>query len=161
MMGKKCTLQMLAMLSMLNLSIFQKKIEQKSLESDITQLQEEIKQDPLNFEKMKKLESLQNQLKKMIASRRFKLTAKKYYCTFYKSDINPPDKGLRRKNESRKNEKKQKLVMMQIPVNLNDATTAHKLQGVTKNTSLFTIGLTHIARFTQCCQGYGPEMDCF
>ncbi len=28
--------------------------------------------------------------------------------------------------------KKQKLVMMQIPVNLNDATTAHKLQGVTK-----------------------------
>jgi len=95
-------------------------------------LQEEIKQDPLNFEKMKKLESLQNQLKKMIASRRFKLTAKKYYCTFYKSDIDPPDKRPKRKNESRRNEKKQKLVMMQIPVNLNDATTAHKLQGVTK-----------------------------
>jgi hypothetical protein len=81
---------------------------------------------------MKKLESLQNQLKKMIASRRFKLTAKKYYCTFYKSDIDPPDERPKRKNESRRNEKKQKLVMMQIPVNLNDATTAHKLQGVTK-----------------------------
>ncbi len=32
----------------------------------------------------------------------------------------------------RRNEKKQKIVMMQIPVNLNDATTAHKLQGVAK-----------------------------
>ncbi len=74
MMGKKYTLQMSAMLSMLNLSIFLKKIEQKSLESEITLLQEEIKQDPLNFERMKKLKSLQNQLKKMIASRRFKLT---------------------------------------------------------------------------------------
>jgi len=41
----------------------------------------------------------------MSASRRFKLTAKKYYCTFYRRDIDPPDKGLRRKNESRKNEK--------------------------------------------------------
>ena len=76
---------------------FPKKIEQKSLESEITLLQEEIKQDPSNFDKMKKLESLQNQLKKMIASRRFKLTAKKYYCTFYKSDIDPPDKRPKRK----------------------------------------------------------------
>ena len=111
---------------------FPKKIEQKSLESDITLLQEEMKHDPLNFEKMKKLKSLENQLKKMIASRRFKLTAKKYYCTFYRSDIDPPDTGFRRKNDFRKNEKKQKIVMLQIPVNLNDATTAHKLQGVTK-----------------------------
>ena len=91
-----------------------------------------MKQDPSNSEKMKKLESLQNQLKKMIASRRFKLTAKKYYCTFYKSDIEPPDERPQRNNECRRNEKKQKLVMMQIPVNLNDATKAHKLQGVTK-----------------------------
>ena len=120
-----------------------------------------MKQDPLNFEKMKKLESLQIQLKKMIASRRFKLTAKKYYCTFYKSDIDTPDERPKKKNESRKNEKKQKLVMMQIPVNLNDATTAHKLQGVTKNTSLFTIGRTHMAGCTQCCQECGHEMDCF
>ena len=51
--------------------------------------------------------------------------------------------------------------MMQIPVNLNDATTAHKLQGVTKKTSLFTIGRIHMAGFTQCCQEYGQEMDCF
>ncbi len=122
------------------------------MESEITLLQEEINQHPLNFEKMKKLERLQNQLKKMISSRRFKLTAKKYYCTFYKSDINPPDKRTKRKNESRRNEKKQKIVMMHIPVNLNDAITAHKLQGVTKNTSLFTIGPTHMAGCTQCCQ---------
>ncbi len=89
---------MLVILSMLNSSIFQKKNEQKSLESEITLLQEEIKQDPLNFEKMKKLESLENQLKKLIASRRFKLTAKKYYCIFYKSDIDPPNERPKRKN---------------------------------------------------------------
>ena len=123
-------------------------------------MQEEIQQDPSSFEKIKKLENFENKLKKMIASRRFKLTAKKYYCTFYKSDINPPDERQKRKNESRRNEKKQKLVMMQIPLNLNDTTTAHK-QGVTKNTSLFTIGPTHMAGCTQCCQEYGPEMDCF
>ncbi len=73
---------------------------------------------------MKKLERVQNQLKKMIAYRRFKLTAKKYYCTFYKSDIDPPDERPKRKNESRRNEKKQNLIMMQNPVNLNDAATA-------------------------------------
>ena len=78
---------MLAMLSMLNLSIFQKKTEQKSLECDVMVLKDEIKKDPLNSEKVKQLENLQRQLNKMIASRRFKLTAKKYYCTFYRSDI--------------------------------------------------------------------------
>ncbi len=40
-------------------------------------------------------------------------------------------KGLGEKR-IKKNKKNQKLVMMQIPVNLNDATTAHKLQGVIK-----------------------------
>ena len=97
----------------------------------------------------------------MIAARRFKLKAKKYYCTFYRSDIDPPDTGFRRKNEFRKNEKKQKIVMLQIPVNLNDATTAHKLQGVTKSTSLFTFEHTHMVGCTQCYQEYGNEMDCF
>ena len=95
-------------------------------------LKDEIKKDPLNSEKVKQLENVQRQLNKMIASRRFKLTAKKYYCTCYRSDIDPPNTGFRRKNEFRKNEKKQKIVVLQIPVNLNDATTAHKLQGVTK-----------------------------
>ena len=33
----------------------------------------------------------------MIASRRFKLTAKKYYCTFYKSDIDPPEERQKKK----------------------------------------------------------------
>ncbi len=77
---------------------------------------------------MKKLESVQNQLKKIISSRRFKLTAEKYYVLF----TEVIDKRPKRKNKSRRNEKKQKLVMMQIPVNLNDDMTAHKLQGVTK-----------------------------
>ncbi len=38
----------------------------------------------------------------MIASKRFKPAAKKYYSTFYRSDIDPPDIGLWRKNEKDK-----------------------------------------------------------
>jgi hypothetical protein len=71
-------------------------------------------------------------LKKFIVSKRFKLTPKRYYCTFYRSDIDPPDNGLSGKKESKKHKRKQKILMLQIPVNLNDATTVHKLQGVTK-----------------------------
>ena len=33
---------------------------------------------------------------------------------------------------SKKQERKQKVILVQLPINLNDATTAHKLQGVTK-----------------------------
>ena len=77
---------------------------------------------------------------------------KKYYCTFYRSNIDPPDKGLRGKKEAKINEKRQKIVMMQIPVNLNNATTAHKLQGVTKNTSSFITGHTHMVGCTQYSQ---------
>jgi hypothetical protein len=43
-------------------------------------------------------------------------------------------KASEKSQNLKRNEKKQKTVMMQIPVNLNVATTAHKLQGVTKNT---------------------------
>ena len=39
---------------------FPKKIEQKSLECEMMVLQDEIKQDPLNSEKIKQLESIKN-----------------------------------------------------------------------------------------------------
>ncbi len=84
----------------------------------------------------------------MIASRRFKLTAKKLSCTFYKSNINPPDKRPKGENESTRNEKKQKIVLMQIPVNLNDAMTSHKLQGVTKNLIVHNWTYTHGSVYT-------------
>ncbi len=61
-----------------------------------------MKQDPLNSEKLKKLESLQNQLNKMIASRRFNLTAKKYYCTFYQSDVDHHDERPKQKLKQKK-----------------------------------------------------------
>ena len=57
---------------------------------------------------MKKLESLQNHLKNMIASRRFKLTAKKYYCTFYKSDLDPPNKRPKGKKMNQEEMKRNK-----------------------------------------------------
>lgn len=52
-------------------------------------------------------------LEKIVRSRRFNLTAKNYYYAFYKSDIESPDKGLGRKHASRKNEKTQKIIMLQ------------------------------------------------
>jgi hypothetical protein len=73
-------------------------------------LKDEIKQDPSNSEKIKQLENVQRQLNKMIASRRFKLRAKKYYCTFYRSNIDPPENGLRRKmNQEKKRKNKREL----------------------------------------------------
>jgi hypothetical protein len=66
----------------------------------------------------------------------------------FRSDIDPLDKGLRGKTESKTNEKKQKIVMMQILVNLNDAKTAHKFQGVTKSILLFIIGHTLMVGYT-------------
>jgi hypothetical protein len=111
---------------------FPKKVEQISLENKIEMLQEQIRQDHQNIKNSKELKNVQAELNKFKTSQRFKLTAKKYYCTFYRSDIDPPERGLRGKTESKRNEKKQRIVMMRIPVNLNDASTVHKLQGVTK-----------------------------
>ena len=64
MMGKKVYNTNVSNVEYVEFEHFPKKVEQKSLESDITLFQEEIKQDPSNFEKMKKLENFQKLLKK-------------------------------------------------------------------------------------------------
>lgn len=63
----------------------------------------------------------------------------------FRSYIDPPCKGFREKKESKRNEKKQMIAMMQIPLNLDDVTT-HKWQGVTKYLIVhkFTTGHTHM-----------------
>jgi hypothetical protein len=62
------------------------------------------------------------------------LKPKKYTCIFNKDLILDDDIGYRRKLFRRIRLKKRncKVQMIQLPVNLNDATTGHKLQGMTK-----------------------------
>ena len=139
--GKKVYTTNVSEIEYVEFEHFPKRFEQTFLEEKVSTLEKQIRHDPFNIEQSNELKKVQNELKKFIASRRFKLTPKRYYCTFYRSDIDPPDNGLSGKKESKKHERKQKIVTLQIPVNLNDATTVHKLQGVTKNTLLFITGL--------------------
>jgi hypothetical protein len=92
----------------------------------------ELEENPCNEEKRTSLYDLNIKLQKIVQCRRFTLKPKRYYCTFYRSDIDPPEKGIAQSQVSKKQERKQKVILIQFPINLNDATTAHKLQGVTK-----------------------------
>ena len=60
----------------------------------------------------------------MVTKHRFTLQPKRYYCTFYRSDIDPPEKGIAKSKVSKKLERKQRVILLQLPINLNDATTA-------------------------------------
>ncbi len=111
---------------------FPKKMEQIKIEEQITSLVNDLQNDPMNEEKEAQLHGFQVRLQKIVSSRRFKLKPKRYYCTFYRSDIDLPDKGIKQSKVSKRGEHKQKVIMIQLPINLNDATTAHKLQGITK-----------------------------
>jgi hypothetical protein len=46
---------------------------------------------------------------------RFMLQPKRYYCTFYRRDIDPPEKGIAKSNVSKKLERKQKVSLVQLP----------------------------------------------
>ena len=111
---------------------FPKKLDQVVLENQISTLKVELELDPSNAEKTSNLHDLRIKLQKVVKSRRFMLKPKRYYCTFYRSEIDPPEKGIAKSKVSRNLERKQKVILLQLPINLNDATTAHKLQGVTK-----------------------------
>ena len=107
-------------------------MDQVILENQIATLKKEVELDPCCDEKTSQLYDLHIRLQKIVKSRQFTLRPKKYYCTFYRSDIDPPEKGVAKLKVSKKQERKQKVILVQLPINLNDATTAHKLQGVTK-----------------------------
>jgi hypothetical protein len=111
---------------------FPKKVEQIKIEQQISSLENDLLNDPMNEEKKVQLHGFQIRLRQIVSSRRFQLKPKRYYCTFYRSDIDPPDKGVRLSKVSKRGEHKQKVIMIQLPINLNEATTAHKLQGITK-----------------------------
>jgi hypothetical protein len=78
-------------------------------------------------------QELASDIGKHIQSRRFKLTPKKYYCNSFSDLISGNDTGLPRVAVKKKDRHMQRVAMTQFPLNLNDATTAHKLQGSSKN----------------------------
>ncbi len=124
-----------------------KKLEQIKNEEQIALLENELQHDPLDEGKAAQLHGYQTQLTTIVLQR-FRLKPKQYYCTFYRNDIDPPDKGVRLSKVSKRSEHKQKVIMIQLPINLNEATTAHELQGITKKNSLFITGHTAMAGCT-------------
>ena len=66
---------------------FPKKIEQVKLENKIADLTEVLERDPLNDDTQRTLDDLQWKLRGFVASRRFQLKPKRYYCTFFRSDL--------------------------------------------------------------------------
>ena len=112
---------------------FPKKPELVKMQQKIQQIQLLLSQDPTNINLIAQLQELASAISTHIQSRRFKLTPKKYYCNFFSDLISHNDTGLPRVAVKKKDRQMQRVAMVQFPLNLNDATTAHKLQGSSKN----------------------------
>ena len=97
---------------------YSKNVEEVTFENQISHLIEQLKTDPLNDEKSTQQHTLHKKLRSVVTSRRFRLTQKKYYCTFYRSDLDPPDK-VSYNPKCPKSEHKQQVIMIQLSVNLN------------------------------------------
>jgi hypothetical protein len=97
-------------------------------------LEELISSDsPTTLDLNAELEKAQQEYKDVCAKRRFKLYPKTYYCIFNRNLIDLPDDVYRSTNLTKQMKRRNcKVKMLQLPVNLNDATTGHKLQGMTK-----------------------------
>ena len=108
---------------------FPKSKEQVKLEKEIEIIKEyEMNEDGKpNHE----LEVKEIQLAKILKRRRFKLRTKKFYCIFYEGDAQKKD-PLSPKIPKRL-QRRFKCTLEQFPINLNDATTGHKLQGMSKD----------------------------
>lgn len=81
----------------------------------------------LDDDNLKEYKEKLNELEKENKKQRFKLRPKTFYCTFKIEDIQknlPFPLGM--KTTAR-------VTIRQLPVILNDATTGHKLQGMSKN----------------------------
>jgi hypothetical protein len=115
---------------------FPKKKAQVDLERKIQQLEIIVasSNDPAVHDE---LNQLRRKLSGIVKSQRFRLGGKRYYCTFDGNSLGPtPDMGARGMRKAKCVMKKKplwkKIILDQLPVNTNDATTAHKLQGASK-----------------------------
>ena len=111
---------------------------QKKLLSEISRLEELVDGVSMSDESNSN-DSLKAELEKVrieyeaaCAKRRFKLYPKTYYCIFNKNLIELDDQGYRDGLFAKMKRRNCKVKLLQLPVNLNDATTGHKLQGMTK-----------------------------
>jgi len=65
------------------------------LENQIADLTEVLERDPLNDASQRTIDDLQRKSRGFVTSRRFQLKPKRYYCTFFRSDFDPPDQGIK------------------------------------------------------------------
>ena len=79
-----------------------------------------------------KLEKVRGEYNTVCQKRRFKLQPKTYYCVFNRTLIDLDEQGYRNELFSKMKKRNCRVKITQLPVNLNDATTGHKLQGMTK-----------------------------
>ena len=105
---------------------FPKSREEIKLENELIEI-ESKKRDQWQLEKSTKRKELQALSQK----RRFKLFPKRFYCLFYPSDLQK--RGLFSLKIPKKDQEVCKCTVEQFPINLNDATTGHKLQGMSKD----------------------------
>jgi hypothetical protein len=111
---------------------------QRKLKSEISRITSELSnyetETGNKIELELKLKKTENELEEISKKRRFILKPKKYTCIFNKDLILDDDIGYRRKlfRKIRLKKRNCKVQIIQLPVNLNDATTGHKLQGMTK-----------------------------
>ena len=112
---------------------FPKKPELVKMQQKLQSVQQLLLQDPQNRNLVAQSEEIAMGIDNHIQSRKFKLTPKKYYCNFFSDLISSSDTGLPKVAVKKKDRPMQRVAMVQFPLNLNDATTAHKLQGSSKN----------------------------
>ena len=104
--------------------------QQLDLENDIKEKNNKLSESPQNEHLKREIEELQRQLESLTKSRCFRVKPKRFHCTFFDDIIHPVERGLFRTLP--RDRPKRKVVLIQFPINLNDATTAHKLQGASK-----------------------------
>ena len=84
---------------------FPKKPELVKMQARLQQVKLLLSQDPNNIDLTAKSQELESDINKLIQSRRFKLTQKKYYCNFSSDLISSNDTGLPRVQSGRRTDR--------------------------------------------------------
>ena len=134
--GKKVFAEKVSDTEYMEIEKFPLTLRQKKLLEQISTIK---KQQSINCEDAEEykveIQKLEKEYDIISKERRFKLYPKEYNCIFDKNLLTVDDITYRRSlSRSRGLPKKNcKVRLLQYPVNLNDATTGHKLQGSSKN----------------------------
>ena len=109
-------------------------LQQRKLQERILELNQKLQESDNSSEVSMQISHLQKKLDRISVSRQFKLYPKEYTCTIDKNILTTDDDLYRGNRLSGIPKRKCRVKLQQYPINLNDATTGHKLQGMTKNT---------------------------